>query len=95
MCMLGLIFFNYKVATSANIFDKNQRTIYSYKVCEKCNSDNIAITTKTKTALCLDCHFKKYIGIENGLKRLVEKTIEALPTISRKLFISEQHVKYC
>jgi hypothetical protein len=40
----------------------------------------------------MDCNFKKNIGIDNGLKRLVEKTIEALPTISRKLFISEQHV---
>jgi predicted GTPase len=82
------------VKTSANIYDKERRTVYMYKKCVKCGSDRTMIDTFECTGICRnkECGYVQSIRIQNGLEELVDQTLKVLPEVVQNTFICEQQV---
>jgi GTP-binding protein EngB required for normal cell division len=62
--------------------------------CSKCGSDDIVLRKKVSQMNCLDCGHSESSLKDNGLKRLVESTIEVLPEVVRTAFVSSQKVSF-
>lgn len=82
------------VKTSANIYDKDRRTVYMYKKCIKCNSERTLMDTYECKGICRnkECGHIENIKIENGLEDLVHQTLKVLPEVVQNTFICEQQV---
>jgi GTPase Era involved in 16S rRNA processing len=82
------------VKTSANIYDKDRRTVYMYKKCFKCGTERTLMDTFDKIGICRNkgCGHVQDIAIDDGLKNLVQETLKLLPDIVKTQFICEQQV---
>jgi len=67
------------------------------EVCPKCKSENISIKPKQKLMICDNCGHRASFGVStesDGLERVVEATLQALPEFCREAFISAQFVNF-
>jgi len=67
------------------------------EICPRCKSENISIKPKQKLMICDNCHYQVSLGKPanlDGLRQVVERTVQALPEFCREAFISAQFVNF-
>jgi len=62
--------------------------------CPKCKSEDLAVNTKKRRALCENCGNTFYVEVKTGLEEVVSTTNSTLPKVVREAFVSAQFVSF-
>lgn len=63
----------YHIISKKNV---NNNIIQNINYCKKCNSDDLVIMIKSKSAICLSCKHKESFMCDNNIEQLIKKTIQ-------------------